>query len=117
MNKTELYNTISDLCYEIIDEIICPVTGIEPGTVWADIFMADIGCYTFGEEAEEEAILCKICQKYEIDSLDDENFVSPIDGRWELATIALYILLYGEHEHLTIKKDDLNIKEPDDEEI
>lgn len=103
IDKKELYSEIDNLVYEILDEIVCPVTDLTPGTIWADSFMADIACYTMGEEDQDEEILKRIGERYGLPSLSDEEFISPLDAGWSLASIALYILLKGEYKPFVIE--------------
>lgn len=96
IDKKELYKEIDRISYEILDEIISPVCKIPKGAIFADIFLADIGCYTSGDENEEYEILDQICKKYKLESLDEKEYLSPLAVYNTLASMALYIILFGE---------------------
>lgn len=106
IDKKELYCELDRIAYEILDEIVSPVCEIPKGSIWADIFAADIACYAF-EEEEEQEIIKRICDKYKIHSICEGEFIAPFEPWWPLSLIALYILINGEAEHFTIDKKDL----------
>jgi len=113
IDKKELDKQIDLISYDILDNVISPLCDIPKGSIWADPFMASIECYLGhtdkSEEDLEEIIKKEICKRYgikslyktidhfivEIESVEDEEFESPICGDWSLATISLYILLHG----------------------
>lgn len=117
IKKKELDKQINLITYDILDNVISHLCNIPKGRIWADPFMADISCYTQHtdepEEQLERMIKKEICKRYGIKSLyktkdhfiikiediknvEDEEFEVPICTDWSLASIALYILLYGD---------------------
>ena len=115
IDKKQLDKQIDLIAYDILDNVISPLCNIPKRSIWADPFMANIGCYVghrdkeISEEDEGQEVINAICEKYGIKSLYktndhyvveikpvyDEEFESPICVDWSLATIALYILLHG----------------------
>jgi len=105
IDKKELYKEIDKISYEILDEIVSPICEIPKGSIWADLFSADIGCYTNGDEKENDEIFEEINKKYKLgldyiclNTEDDsrKNVPVPFDDKWPLALIALHILLHRE---------------------
>lgn len=124
IDKNELGNLVFAICNDILDECVSPVMDIPKGSIWADPMIADIGCYTFGDEKEEDEIINKICMRYKLVSMTHndmhmvldkdtlkppEDYVAPIDAGMPLALMALYIIMEG------VLPNDLIIGDEDDE--
>ena len=92
INKKELSKLIGQIGYEILDEIIAPVCGIEG--IIADLYLADMACYTMGDEENEKKIIDKIIERYKLYRTDAELI---IDSSMPIALIVLFILENGEY--------------------
>ena len=90
MEKNEVYHALSKICYEILDEIVSPVCEIPKGTIWADIWLADLECYILDDEKAREEIYKRIKEKYQI---SDDEMDYYIDSYTPLIQIALFIYL------------------------
>ena len=88
INKEELTHLIGKIGYEILDDIVCPLAGID--SPFANLYLASIDDHTMDENLNERAIK-KIQEKYCLDAEFDKMF----DGREPLAVIILYILENG----------------------
>ena len=116
LNKKKIAFQINAISQDILDNVISPACDIPKG-IWADPFLTDITIYLghtdneYPEEQQIQTILKTICERYGIASLSPDGphaviklgdetieynkFISPIDSYWTLASIALYIILYG----------------------
>jgi len=85
IKKEELSKYIGNIGYDIIDNIISPVCGIDK--VIADLYLADIQTYTFGDKKENNKIIKQVEKKYNIKLEYPKYFLET-----PLALLALYIL-------------------------
>jgi hypothetical protein len=76
---------VTNRAYEILDSIVSKVCRIGP--IAADIYMADLGCYTIGDEKETKRILDKITEKYGV----DREYLECLKS-YPIGLIALYTL-------------------------
>ena len=76
---------VTNRAYEILDSIVSPVCGM--GGISADIYMADLDCYTIGDEKQTSLILDKIAEKYQV----DREYLDCLSSA-PLGLIALYTL-------------------------
>ncbi|MHA1437967.1 MAG: hypothetical protein ACTSPD_10355 [Promethearchaeota archaeon] len=96
IDKKELKNAIGSIGYDILDNIVSPICGIEG--IIADLYLATLLDYTLGEDSpENDKIIKTICERYKLEYLDDENEIPPIYPDMSIALIALYILENGEY--------------------
>jgi hypothetical protein len=89
--KEKINLLIVGISYEILDEIVSPICGIEKGGILADLNLATLDCYYIGENDERLQILNEIASRFKI----RRELLSAIDDA-PLAFIALNIILEGE---------------------
>jgi hypothetical protein len=90
-NRKELVEALSKIAYDILDNIVSPVCSIPRGTIWADLWLADLECYCMEDDQEREKILVGIQERYSLNEQDMNN----IDSYTPLMQIALFIYLLG----------------------
>ena len=79
---------IDRISYDILDNIVSKICEIGP--IMADIYLADIGCYTFNDEEEFEKIRTAIQKRYKLDP--KKQLVETLTETTPLALIALQIM-------------------------
>jgi hypothetical protein len=87
--KIELYRELSKIAHEILDEIVSPACGIPKGSIWADLWLADLECYCMEDDEAREKILTGIEERYNL----KENELGYIDTYTPLIQIALFLYL------------------------
>jgi hypothetical protein len=92
--KMELYRELSRLAHEILDEIVSPACGIPKGSIWADLWLADLECYCMEDDVARERILTAIEERYSL----KENELGYIDTYTPLIQIALFLHLRDRKE-------------------
>lgn len=91
INKDELKRMIVAISYDILDEVVSPVCHIPKGGIVANVFLADLGCYTIGDEEEEKQLDKELRKRYSLDEHVDLPMYVPV------ASIALSVILFGHY--------------------
>ncbi|GEM_PF-3341297 len=92
INPKILTYWIGKIGYQIIDEIISPMCGIDG--VIAELYLVDIGIYTMDDKLTAK-IATKIVKRYKLDKIYAELIQD-----WNLAQIVLLILEEGEYGYV-----------------
>lgn len=93
-SKLELYKELRLIAYDILDNIISPICEIPKGTIWADLWLADIECYCMDDDQQREKILTAIEERYQL----EEHELSYVDSYTPLIQIALFLYVRDRKE-------------------
>lgn len=95
--QKEISKIVTELAYEILDEIISPICDI--GNVIADCNLATINDYTMGDEKEINEIINKIIEKYNLEEGEGAYLSNIMTEDMPLNLISLMIIEEHENKH------------------
>lgn len=89
--KDEPFKTLYAISKYIIEKLVMPISGI--GCIdFINWYIADVECFSFGDDKKEEKILSSIENCFKLKYGD-------ITNNMPLALISLYIMEKGEYKH------------------
>ena len=94
MKKAEITEVVGTIGYDILDNFIAPLAGIDP--VVADLYLASPSDYLDGKDLTKA--MKKIIKEYEIDNADQPEFpLADYLSDMPLALISLYVMENGNY--------------------